>query len=314
MAQVDATGLVPSPARRRSRRLPWTGVAFVAPAALFLGIVLGFPVLYLLRHSLNRENFALPELGSRFIGLGNYARLLHTAEFWHSTGVTAVIVVSAVSTEFVLGLGIALLLQRALAGQRLLVALILVPSMMMPIAVGLVWRFMLDDGYGMVAYYLGLVHLTGPTGLVPGSILGSAHTALASVVVTDVWEWTPFMALILLAGLQSLPLEPFEAAAVDGATSWQEFWLITLPLLRRATIVALLIRFADAMRILDIVFVMTNGGPANATETAQLYSYKVGFQRFDIGLAFAQVVLVASATVVVCGLIFARVARDRTAT
>ena len=90
--------------------------------------------------------------------------------------------------------------------------------------------------------------------------------------------------------------------------------MITLPLLRRATIVALLIRFADAMRILDIVFVMTNGGPANATETAQLYSYKVGFQRFDIGLAFAQVVLVASATVVVCGLIFARVARDRTAT
>ena len=300
--------------RRRSflarHREVLTGLGFIAPAALFLVAVMGFPALYLIRHSLNAEDFANPGAGARFVGLGNYASVLRTPEFWQSTITTAKIVVFAVGSEFLLGLGLALLLQRVLTGRRILVAVMLIPAMMMPIAVGLIWRYMLDDNYGMVNYYLSKLGLTGSRGLFSGSILGTAHAALASIVVTDVWEWTPFMALILLAGLQSLPVEPFEAALVDGASGWQEFRHVTLPLLRGAITVALLIRIADAMRILDIVFSMTNGGPANATQTAQFYTYRVGFEQFHTGVAFAQVVIVATFTIVVCALIFRQVARD----
>jgi multiple sugar transport system permease protein len=309
------TEATPAPSRgRRSfvarHRAALTGLVFIAPAAIFLALVMGYPLVYLIRHSLNKENFANPAAGATFIGLGNYRALLTNHEFWQSTRTTLVIVVFAVAIEFLLGMLLALLLQRVLRGRRILIALVLIPSMMMPIAVGLMWRFMLDDGYGMVTYYLGRVGLTGPHGLFTGSILGSAHSALASIVLTDVWEWTPFMALILLAGLQSLPTEPYEAAAVDGASGWQEFFWITLPMLRAAITVALLIRIADAMRILDIVFSMTNGGPANATQTAQLFTYRTGFEQFNIGLAFAQVVLVVGVTIAVCALIFRQVARD----
>jgi len=313
MAQALTT-TAPAPRGRRSfvtrHREALVGLAFIAPAAIFLLLVMGYPISYLVRHSLNKENFANPAAGATFIGFGNYTSLLQDPEFWQSTRTTALIVVFAVALEFLLGLILALLLQRVLAGRRLLIALMLIPSMMMPIAVGLMWRFMLDDSYGMVSYYLSRVGLTGPDGMVKGSLLGTAHTALASIVLTDVWEWTPFMALILLAGLQSLPTEPFEAAAVDGASAWQEFRHVTIPLLRSAITVALLIRIADAMRILDIVFSMTNGGPANATQTAQLYTYRTGFEQFNIGLAYAQVVLVVSATIVVCAMIFRQVGRD----
>ena len=290
------------------RRLPLLG--FILPAVVYLAVFMGYPFVYLVHHSLLHENYANPAEGSHFIGLGNYSVVLHSGIFWQSVLVTAVFAAAAVSIELVLGLCIALLLQRTIAGRRILIALFLIPSMMMPIAVGLMWRYMLDDGYGMVSYYLKLVHILGPSGLIAHPLLARPWTALASLVVTDVWEWTPFMALIILAGLESLPIEPFEAAAVDGASRWQEFWQITLPLLNRAIVVALLIRIADAMRVLDIVFVITGGGPGNSTVTAQLLSYNIGFGAFQTGLAFAQVLLVLSATVVVCALIFSRVSRE----
>jgi multiple sugar transport system permease protein len=290
------------------RRLPLLG--FILPAVVYLAVFMGYPLVYLVHHSLLRENYANPAEGHRFIGLGNYATVLHSSIFWQSILVTAVFAALAVSIELVLGLSIALLLQKTLAGRRLLIALFLIPSMMMPIAVGLMWRYMLDDGYGMVSYYLKLIHVLGPGGLISHPLFARPWSALGSLVLADVWEWTPFMALIILAGLESLPIEPYEAAAVDGASRWQEFWQITLPLLNRAIVVALLIRIADAMRVLDIVFVMTAGGPGNSTETAQLLSYNIGFGAFQTGLAFAQVLLVLSATVVVCALIFSRISRE----
>ncbi len=312
----DLATSVQLPARRRPpavvsvlrRRLPLLG--FVVPAVLYLAVFMGYPLYYLVRHSLQRENFANPAEGSKFIGLGNYSTILHSGIFWQSITVTAVFAACAVTIELLLGLAVALLLQKTLAGRRLLIALFLIPSMMMPIAVGLMWRYMLDDGYGMVTYYLKLVHVLGPGGLISHPLFARPWTALAALVLADVWEWTPFMALIILAGLESLPVEPYEAAAVDGASRWQEFWQITLPLLNRAIVVALLIRIADAMRVLDIVFVMTGGGPGNSTMTAQLLSYNIGFGAFQTGLAFAQVILVLTATVVVCALIFSRLSRE----
>jgi multiple sugar transport system permease protein len=312
---VAATDVAPQGAVADRPRRPFmarhrsalTGLAFIAPAGVFLLLVMGVPLAYVVQHSFYRENFVNPAAGSVFTGLGNYRSLLHSQEFWLSIRTTLLVVVGAVSIEFVLGLSLALLLRRVVAGRRVLIALVLIPAMMMPIAVGLIWRFMLDDGYGMVAYYLSKMGVTGPTGIFTGSILGTASTARAAIVVTDIWEWTPFMALVLLAGLLSLPEEPFEAAAVDGASGWQTFWHVTLPMLRTAVAVALLIRIADAMRILDVVFVMTNGGPANATQTAQLYTYRTGFEQFKTGLAFAQVVVMVTITIGVCALIFRRI-------
>jgi multiple sugar transport system permease protein len=290
------------------RRLPILG--FILPAVVYLALFMGYPMIYLVHHSLLRENYANPGEGSKFIGLGNYSTVLHSSLFWQSVLVTAVFATLAVSLELGLGLGIALLLQKTLAGRRVLIALFLIPSMMMPIAVGLMWRYMLDDGYGMVSYYLKLVHVLGPGGLITHPLFARPWSALGALVLADVWEWTPFMALIILAGLESLPIEPYEAAAVDGANRWQEFWQITLPLLNRAIVVALLIRIADAMRVLDIVFAITGGGPGNSTMTAQLLTYNIGFGAFQTGLAFAQVILVLSATVVACALIFTRVSRE----
>jgi len=314
---TDLAAPIQLPARRKppatkmgslQRRLPVLG--FVAPATLYLAVFMGYPLYYLVRHSMLRENYANPGEGSKFIGLGNYSTVLHSSIFWQSILVTAVFAACAVSIELALGLGVALLLQKTFAGRRLLIALFLIPSMMMPIAVGLMWRYMLDDGYGMVSYYLKLVRLLGPGGLISHPLFARPWTALASLVLADVWEWTPFMALIILAGLESLPIEPYEAAAVDGASRWQEFWQVTLPLLNRAIVVALLIRIADAMRVLDIVFVMTGGGPGNSTVTAQLLSYNIGFGAFQTGLAFAQLMLVLTATVVVCVLIFSRLSKQ----
>jgi len=304
------------PAARSSRRLAahhtaLTGVAFVAPATVFLLVTLAYPVVYLLFHSLFQENFARPELSSQFVFLGNYVSLLGDPRFWNSVRVTVIFVAFAVSIELAIGLGVALLLQRVDRGRRILVALLLIPSMMMPIAVGLMWRYMFDDGYGMVAYYLKALHVLGPGGLIVEPLLVRPITALAALIVVDVWEWTPFMALILFAGLESLPDEPFEAAVVDGASPWQQFRFITLPLLRRAVAVAVLIRIADAMRVLDIVFSMTNGGPGTSTETVQLYSYNLGFGAFNTGLAFAQVTLVLIATLVVSRFIYRAIARQQ---
>jgi multiple sugar transport system permease protein len=309
-ATISVHGNDKPPARTSRLRRRLSALWFILPAVVYLAVCMGYPLVYVVRHSLLRENYADPGAGADFIGLGNYLTVLQSSVFWHSVLVTAVFAALAVSVEVVLGLGIALLLQRTLVIRRALIALFLIPSMMMPIAVGLMWRYMLDDGYGMVSYYLKAVHILGPHGLISEPLLSRPWTALATLVLVDVWEWTPFMALIILAGLESLPIEPYEAAAVDGATRWQEFWQITLPLLNRAIVVALLIRIADAMRVLDIVFAVTGGGPGNSTVTAQLLTYKVGFSAFQTGLAFAQVILVISATVVVCALIFRRVSRE----
>lgn len=303
---------VPQPTGRpRLGRNALTAAAFVGPASLFLLVTLGYPIAYLLFHSLFNENFARPELGSQFIFLGNYATLLGDPRFWNSVRVTGIFVVCAVGIELLIGLGIALLLQRVRHGRRALVALLLIPSMMMPIAVGLMWRYMLDDSYGMIAFYLKAIHLLGPGGLIVDPLLVRPLTALGSLIVVDVWEWTPFMALILYAGLESLPGEPFEAAIVDGASPSQMFRFITIPLLRRAVAVAVLIRMADALRVLDIVFSMTNGGPGTSTETLQLYSYNLGFGAFDTGLAFAQVALVIAATLVISRFVYGAIVRQQ---
>lgn len=221
--------------------------------------------------------------GWKWVGLGNFANIiLHDSYFRTSLRVTLLYLASTVPLQFVLGLAVALILNEIV--HRIIgylrVALIL-PAMMTPVVVGIVWRLMYNPDIGMLNYFLSFF------GVHPVTWTGMPGTALLSVVMADTWEWTPFMALIILAGLQSLPREPFEAAIVDGASYLRVLRFITLPLLRPVLVVAVLIRLMDSFKAFDLIFVLTQGGPGMSTEILNYYTYRTGFKFFHMGYASA---------------------------
>ena len=183
------------------------------------------------------------------------------------------------SAEFVVGMALAVLFSRDFRGNRLVRTLLLIPMMLAPIVAGLIWRFMYNPQIGIMNFLLRLLHIKGPIWL------GDPSVAIPAVVIVDVWQWAPFMFLMLFTGIASLPLDVFEAAKVDGTTGWQRFFLITLPLLKPIILVAVVIRVIDTLRIFDTIFVLTRGGPANITEVLSIYTYKVGMNFFRIGYA-----------------------------
>ena len=217
-----------------------------------------------------------------FVGLGNYAALLGDAGFRNALVNTALFTLAAVALEFFAGLGLALLLWRDSRFNRACLALLLIPVTITPIVVGLIFKGLLEPDDGIVGYWLVQWGLSAPAGL-----LGTPRTALATLVLVDAWEWTPLVALILLAGLKALPLDALEAAVADGATAWQRFRLIILPLLLPTILLALALRAMDAFRLFDSVYVTTGGGPAGATDTLMMLAVKRGLQFFDIGSAAA---------------------------
>ncbi|EHJ95561.1 binding-protein-dependent transport systems inner membrane component [Agrobacterium tumefaciens 5A] len=182
----------------------------------------------------------------------------------------------ATAIELVLGLAIALLLDKEFHGKKIARAIMLVPIVMTPIVVGLTWRFMFDPSSGMANYLLSL------TNLGPVDWLGNPSVAIFSVMIADIWQWTPFVVLLTMASLESLPGDPQNAARVDGAKEWQVLWHITLPALQRALLVVALIRAIDSVKTFDIFYIMTRGGPALSTETLNLYGYISAFTNFDI--------------------------------
>jgi multiple sugar transport system permease protein len=217
-----------------------------------------------------------------FIGLDNYRALWANEAARNSLLTTAVFTVAAVVIEFVLGLAMALLLWRDGLFQRICLALLLIPVTVTPVVVGLIFRALLAADYGLVGYYLSTWGLSNPRGL-----LGDSGSALPTLVVVDAWQWAPFMALILLAGLKSLPTDILEAAEADGATPFQRFRIIILPMLLPAIFLALVLRTMDAFRVFDIFFSTTNGGPADATNVLMIYAVKQGLEFFNVGFASA---------------------------
>ena len=250
------------------------------PALLFLLAVSIAPLLYSLVVSFLRYNLMNPERRG-FIGLRNFQLLLESPDFWNSLLVTFEFVAIAVSLELVLGLGLALILSRELPGMGLFRSLILVPLALAPVVVGLLWRFMLGTEYGVLNYFISLL------GFSRTDFLSNTTLALPVIALVDVWQWTPFMFLILLAAIQALPHDPYEAAAIDGASTWETVVHITLPQLKYPILVALLLRTIDAFRIYDLIFMMTRGGPVNATDTLSWSVYNVGFRTFNMGYAAA---------------------------
>lgn len=268
-----------SRSRRGSRRHLGPYLVML-PALLFLVAIAIAPLIYSLAVSFQRYNLMNPERQG-FIGLRNYRLLLESPEFWNSLIVTFQFVAMSVSVELVLGLTLALVLSRDVPGISAFRSFLLVPLAMAPVVVGLLWRFMLSTEAGIINYVISTL------GFDRTDFLSNTSLALPVIALVDIWQWTPFMFLILLAGIQALPHEPFEAAAIDGASTWETLVHITLPMLRYPILVAVLIRTIDAFRVYDLIYMMTRGGPIDVTDTLSWSIYNDGFRIFNMGYASA---------------------------
>jgi multiple sugar transport system permease protein len=280
----------------------WTPDLLMLPALLVTLVIMGFPLVYLGYLSVHKWSligYAPPS----FIGLRNFADLLDDQRFLDSLWRTFYFTALGLVTNLPLGFGIALLLNRAFPGRRILRALMIFPMVATPVAMGLVWVVMLDPSLGIIRYLLGGIGIANPP-----LWLSDPAWVVPSLVMVDAWMWTPMVALICIAGLAALPGEPFEAAVVDGASAWQSFRHITLPLMMPTLMVAAMLRVMDLLKVIDIVFVMTNGGPGHASETINLYNYLVALSYDKIGYG-AAVALVLFVIVVLCTLGLVRLRR-----
>ncbi len=260
---------------------------FIAPAAIVIFGIALYPILHTFFISLHQINLKFPDLGMSFIWFENYIRLFQDGRAMGALFNTIFFTVSTVALELVFGMIIAILMDRALRFRGILRATVLIPWAMPTVVAAMLWRWMYNDQSGIINAIL------YGTGIIPEYIQFLAEPALAwtAVIVTEVWKTTPFMALLLLAGLQVIPREVYEASEIDGASKVRTFFTITLPLLRPVLLVALLFRTLDAFRVFDVIFVMTGGGPGNATESLSLYTYKTMFGALDFGYGSALSVL-----------------------
>ncbi len=250
----------------------------VIPTVVFLLAICIYPLLNSLYLTFNEWSLTSNK-PPKWIWLGNFWELIRDDRFWSSLKTTVVFTAGVVSIEMCIGLLLALSANRNTKFRQICRSIILIPMMITPVVLGLIWKYMFNPENGIINYLLGLIGINGPIWL------GEPGPALPAVMIVDVWQWTPFVFLLLLSGIASLPQEVFEAAKVDGASPRQIFRYVTLPLLMPFMLVALLIRFIDSFKIFDTIFVMTRGGPANATETLSIYTYKVGLSFFRMGYA-----------------------------
>jgi multiple sugar transport system permease protein len=258
---------------------------FVAPALLIIAAVAFYPILNVVYLSLHRKLLIFGI--HRFIGLENYSYLLQDARFWRSLGNTLYFVIVSTCLEMLLGLATAMVMYQPRAGKNFIRAAVLVPWAIPTVVSARMWEWIYNPDFGVLNFLL------RETGLLTSSQnwLGDPVLALNAVIFADVWKTTPFVALLLFAGLQVLPVELYEAAKIDGANALQRFRRITLPLLMPVVLTTLLFRTLDAFRIFDAVYVLTGGGPANTTETLSIHAYKLLFQTLQFGAGSAVAVL-----------------------
>ncbi|NRF92832.1 sugar ABC transporter permease [Paenibacillus frigoriresistens] len=264
----------------KNLRLNRSGPYFVmVPGILLLALFSIYPFLFLLKISFQKYS----PIGNNnpFIGLKNYVNLFQDHNFWNAIKVTAIFVFSTVILEFVIGLALAVIVNRITMGQKWFQSIILLPIAMAPTVVGLMFRFMMNDQYGVLNYFTELL------GFSRTAWLSNPHLALPALILTDIWQWTPFMMIILLAGLKGIPDEPYEAANIDGASAWQTFRYVTIPQLSRIISIAILLRTIDSFRIYDTIYMMTKGGPINVTSTLSWIVYDKGFKFLDFGYGAA---------------------------
>ena len=263
-----------------------TGWILILPALILLLFVYGYPIARALWLSLFTQNLGT-ELKPVFSGLDNYIRMAGDGRFWQSFWTTSVFTVVAVLLELLLGLGIALVLNERFRGRSLVRTAAIIPWALPTALIALAWAWIFNDQFGIVndiLLRLGLIK----TGI---NWLGDPNLAMVSVIIADVWKTTPFISILLLAGLQSISPDLYEAHAIDGATPWQSFYKITLPLLMPQILIALLFRVAQSFGVFDLISVMTGGGPGGATEVVSLYIYATVMRYLDFGYGSALVVV-----------------------
>mgnify|MGYP001547558394 CR=1 FL=1 len=299
-----------SPAPPRSRafaRRRFYGYLFVAPVFLFLCAVVLFPLCHAFWTSLLRVR----GLNSTFVGFANYARVLADDAFWHSLWLSFAFTAVAVSLHMVLGLALAMLLAELRTARTALRIAFLTPWMGAPAVGATIWLWLLEPQFGVVNYLLRFAHVISA----PQAWLGEPATAFASIVAVDVWRGVPFVMLLMLAGLQTVPPEQYEAAAMDGASAWQRFRYVTWPNLRYLLVVASTLDAINTVRHYDIIGVMTAGGPAEATQVLPVLLYNTAFRgnRFGEAAAIGVLLLVVVLALSTFYIRVTRIGREETA-
>jgi multiple sugar transport system permease protein len=289
--QSAAVGLDPAAREARAWRAPsyWP---FVAPAMIVVLAVIIFPWAYTIWMSLHEW-----KVGSKptFVGLANYFRLPSDTRFVESVGHTLVYTALSVALPLLLGTLAAVVFNNRFPMRGFFRGLFILPMMATPVAIALVWTMMFHPQLGVLNYLLSLV------GLPPSLWVFHPLTAIPSLVLVETWQWTPLVMLIVLGGLSAIPAEPYESALIDGATTWQTFRYISLPLITPFLLIAAMIRMIDAVKSFDIIFAITQGGPGSASETINLYLYSVAFVYYDVGYASAIVVVFFALIVALAG-------------
>jgi multiple sugar transport system permease protein len=274
---VTDAAVIEAPKKKRKAHDRWraTGWKFAVPGLSMIAIVLGFPLVYALLLSLSSFTLMRPKL-QPFVGLENFRSVMAGEYFWHSVWVTIKYSAVTVAGEFVLGLIVALMINRVVRLKAVYFAILTVPMAMSPVSVGLIWHMLLQPNLGFVNR---LLDLSGIGGV---DWLGDSDLAFWTVVFVDVWQQVSFVILILAAGLASLPRDPYEAAEVDGAGDFQQFWYLTLPMLRPVAAIAIVIQLINETRTYDLVYVLTRGGPGIATDLLSYFAYRQAFLGLSI--------------------------------
>jgi multiple sugar transport system permease protein len=272
----------------------------MVPVLVFLIVVAIAPTTAAVIDSFRELSLTVFTKRGEFVGLDNYRELVGgDASFYTAVWHTAVFMAVVVPIEFVLGLSIALWINREFAGRRLVLTIIMIPTMIAPVVVGMIWRFFLMPSFGVLTVYMNRIGWFEETSIFSGPV-----TAFGALMIIDIWEWTPFIMLILLAGLTAMPKAPIEAATLDGASRWQVLWHVELPLLKPLIIIALMLRTIDASKIFDTVYVLTGGGPGDATEVISSFAYRTNFLKWDLGYGAAVCLVLAFVSLVVAGLFY----------
>ncbi|MEM2074085.1 MAG: sugar ABC transporter permease [Nitrososphaeria archaeon] len=277
---------------KRSKSQPWLWLLPSFFLLILVGIIPFFILLYL---SFSDYFLLYPDIPRVFVGFKNFKNLVFDPWTYNALQTTFTFVGIALPLEMLIGLGLALLFSRPFKGITLLRTIMLVPLVIAPLVTGLIWNQMFNPDFGIITYFLhslGLFLNSGPT--------IDPSTALFSIVVVDIWHWTPFVMLIILSGILALPKEPFEAAKIDGASKWQIFKNITLPLIRYPLTVAFLLRFMEAFKIFDEIWIITGGGPGDATRVVSIHNYKIAFYRWDLGYGAAIALFLEYITIILC--------------
>ncbi len=272
------------------------------PAVIFTIALIAFPLAYTVWMSLHEFSFG----GTPRMNYGhNYVQMVEDAEFWNGMKITLILYVLSLAMQLVLGTYVAILLHTSKKLSGLVRTLMISPFVLPPVVVGMMWLVVLDPSIGAANYILTSL------GLPRSDWLASPQWVIPTIALIDTWQWTPFVALIVLGGLQSLPPNVYEAAQIDGASRWKTFWRITLPLLLPTIVTAAILRSVDLLRFFDIIYITTQGGPGNASNTLNIYGFRKGFEFFEIG--YASALMITLSAIVLGAVVVLTRARERVA-